>query len=529
MPVPTNHTLDSLLRQAGQLHSPPAVALEIVRLTAEPQVDAAAIRDCLEGDPALTAKLLRVVNSSVYGLSGEVSDLTQAIALMGVRPLKLLVLGFSVPTTLIDKIDTESLADYWTRTIVRSVAAKQIAQTQGAARGWAALADEALVASLLQGIGQLVLLTEIGDTYAAVLNKAKGIAAREPAIAAAEREALGFEHRELSVALLRSWKLPERLASAIELLDSAACAPERKGELSSVLELANLVTRLVVDRELAALPLLIERGERQCDLTRRQINTLVEVLQPRAVQLANALGVDLSPAADFHETLVLAHRQLAIASEGAAGRLLGAPATYEDLGDERLYNDLLANVQDLTRTVQDYLSAGKPGLMGVSPQISGHGARATVRRPHTQVIDPAMHRLMEITQEQVDSCRAERRPLSIAIVSVNDAGAEPIDQFRQDCVRTLPAGLLDDLVWEPLSGNLVAVLTPGHDRLDAVRLWTAAIKRFSETQFRADAGVAGASVLSKGFDTWSLIGAARRCLDAALNAGVGSVKSLEVY
>ena len=59
--------------------------VEVVRLTSEPKIDARAIRDCVQNDPALTAKLLRVVNSSLYGLRGEVSNLNQAIALLGVK------------------------------------------------------------------------------------------------------------------------------------------------------------------------------------------------------------------------------------------------------------------------------------------------------------------------------------------------------------------------------------------------------------------------------------------------------------
>ncbi|MCH8042607.1 MAG: HDOD domain-containing protein, partial [Planctomycetes bacterium] len=84
--------LDPFVERAKSLYSLPAVAMEVLRLTDHPKVDVPALKNCIENDPALTTKLLRVVNSSLFGLSREVNDLNQALALLGIKPLKLLVL-----------------------------------------------------------------------------------------------------------------------------------------------------------------------------------------------------------------------------------------------------------------------------------------------------------------------------------------------------------------------------------------------------------------------------------------------------
>ena len=63
-PVVESTTLNELVRKAAVLYSLPAVAAEVLDLTNEPDVDTAALRSCIEQDPALTVKLLRVVNSS---------------------------------------------------------------------------------------------------------------------------------------------------------------------------------------------------------------------------------------------------------------------------------------------------------------------------------------------------------------------------------------------------------------------------------------------------------------------------------
>ena len=92
--------LDRFVRRSGELYSLPRVAAQVLELTRDEHLDARALKDCIECDPALTGKILRVVNSSLFGLAGEVRDLNQALALLGTKPLKLLVLGFSLPDGL---------------------------------------------------------------------------------------------------------------------------------------------------------------------------------------------------------------------------------------------------------------------------------------------------------------------------------------------------------------------------------------------------------------------------------------------
>jgi len=102
-PVVDSHAavLDHLAARAAQLYSLPCVAAEVLKLTGSGEVDRPAIKACLENDPALTTRILKVVNSSLFGLTRKVTDLGQALALLGVKPLKMLVLGFSLPDQLV--------------------------------------------------------------------------------------------------------------------------------------------------------------------------------------------------------------------------------------------------------------------------------------------------------------------------------------------------------------------------------------------------------------------------------------------
>lgn len=186
--------LEQLAAQATTLYSRPTVAMELLRLTEQPAVDARELKDCVAQDPALACKLLRVVNSSLFGLNRPVADLNQAIGLLGIKPLKLLVLGFTLPDTLFAGLAARQLQWYWTNTLTRAVAARLLSEQL-----WNQPGDEAFTSGLLHDIGILVLLRELGEPYARFVN---GVIDEGCNLATLEQDTLGFEHVELSAALL---------------------------------------------------------------------------------------------------------------------------------------------------------------------------------------------------------------------------------------------------------------------------------------------------------------------------------------
>src|SRR3954463_10909969 len=209
--------LEEIASRAITLYSRPTVAMELMRLANQPTVESSALRDCLAQDPALVCKVLRVVNSSFYGLHQPVADLNQAIGLIGIKPLKLLVLGFNLPDTLFTEVAARELEWYWTNTLTRAVAARLIAEQL-----WRQSGDEAFIAGLLQDVGILVLLRELGEPYAKFLT---GVIDEKCHLASLELDTLGFDHNQLSAAFLSRWQFPARLVEAI-------AAPKKVARLS---------------------------------------------------------------------------------------------------------------------------------------------------------------------------------------------------------------------------------------------------------------------------------------------------------
>ena len=202
-----NPALARFVDQAGSLYSLPVVAMEILRLTGQPKVDLAALKACLLRDPALVGKILRVVNSSMFGLSRGVSDLNQALALLGTKSVRLLVLGFSLPDELFAGLAGETLRRYWHHTALKATAAREISETLYRLPG-----EEAFIAALLQDLGMLVLIQQLGEPYLRFLDRA---CAKSIDVHAAETVTLGFDHVQLTAKLLERWGLPENLVTAI--------------------------------------------------------------------------------------------------------------------------------------------------------------------------------------------------------------------------------------------------------------------------------------------------------------------------
>ncbi len=328
---PDATSIDLIVSRAGTLYSLPAVAVEVLQLTSRPNVDVRALKECIQRDPALTVKILRVVNSSLFGLSRAVGDLNEALALLGGKQLKLLVLGFSLPENLFLEVAAPQLQWYWNTTLVRAVAAREISEQLFRQPG-----DDAFLAGLLQDLGVLVLLRELGAPYVALVADAIAYGADPKPL---ERQALGFDHIQLTAGLLAHWHMPSLLIDAIaERREYKRLAKNREdhARVARVLHLAELVAQLVGQHRLTVLPDLLDAGREYCNLDKPRLHELVGSLEPKVRQLADVLAVDASRAGEYSRVLAEAHEKLSQVAESvvAGTKDGGGDQDWSGEGDE---------------------------------------------------------------------------------------------------------------------------------------------------------------------------------------------------
>src|SRR4051812_4146727 len=108
----------SQIQKCESLPTLPAAALRVLQLTSNDQVSLTELAEMVSKDPALSVKVLRAVNSPFYGLSQKVSNVSQAVALLGMHSVKTLVLSFSLVSSLrSQKLGGFDYLSYWRRSM----------------------------------------------------------------------------------------------------------------------------------------------------------------------------------------------------------------------------------------------------------------------------------------------------------------------------------------------------------------------------------------------------------------------------
>lgn len=206
-PTP-NRAIDGFLDRMDQLHSAPQVAQKILLLTRDSDFDVRTVAQCIESDPALSAKILRVANSSRYGLRHKVTSVRQAVAFIGQRSLRLIALTFGLVESMTRGARGKQYSEFWRRSLTIATVAAELAKLKKDLN-----ADEAYSAGLLADMGELIFAQLEPERFFSIVDQhPHGLE-----LLKAEREEFGFAHPELGARLLQRWELPEELIEAVAL------------------------------------------------------------------------------------------------------------------------------------------------------------------------------------------------------------------------------------------------------------------------------------------------------------------------
>ncbi len=188
------------------LPSLPAIAVQLLELTGDPNVAMSDIAKLVQQDQALAVKVLKTVNSSFYGLSSPCGSIDRAMGYLGLNTVKSLVLGFClVETTKGAGDEGFDLESHWRRAIVGATGARVLAKIVGGVD-----AEEAFTAALFQDLGMLATFAAMKTEYAQTIN---GIPHR--AVCQTEVDEMGFDHTQVGYELATKWKLPADICEAI--------------------------------------------------------------------------------------------------------------------------------------------------------------------------------------------------------------------------------------------------------------------------------------------------------------------------
>lgn len=232
--------LTEFIQGASRLPVLPQVTVRLLKALDSPDSSSRDIARIFEVEPALTARLLKLANSSFYGQRGNISKVQNAVAVLGsktIRSLALTVWTQSLRSAARTREEMALLLPLLAHGLAAGIAARLLAT-----RMKPALAEDAFMAGLLHDIGRVALVAQLGTKYQAlVLDPAlsEGVTLHEK-----EATALGFDHRGLGSALMESWALPPFLVEVAERHHDRLATPADSLLVAAVALADNFATRM---------------------------------------------------------------------------------------------------------------------------------------------------------------------------------------------------------------------------------------------------------------------------------------------
>ena len=230
--------IDALARRVGELPPLPDALAEAVRALGQDSVPTARVIGLIERDQALAARMLRLANSSFYGVPGRVGSIADSVRLLGLRTVTSVLAAVSLRTAIgRPACEGFSFEDYWRHALAAALTARQLAVRVGLDP------DEAFIAGLLHDVGRLVLVVHYPQAMARVFEAAReqGLAVRD-----VERRLLGIGHDEVGAMVTRHWHLPASLSEAIGSHERPAVPVEGvRCSLGCVVHVANTLAHVL--------------------------------------------------------------------------------------------------------------------------------------------------------------------------------------------------------------------------------------------------------------------------------------------
>ncbi len=199
--------MDAIVHSIGDLPAIPHVASLVMEKVANPDTTPKELNDVISKDQGLTARVLKISNSSFYGRSRSITRLTDAIMVVGFNTIRSLVITAAVR----DLFNNFGLLDklLWEHSVGCAFAARTIARKFKFPR-----VEEAFLSGLLHDVGKVILNTKLPDKMSFVVQEVYN-SMGQLSFCEVEKQVFGFDHAELGQLLAKKWNFAEEIELVI--------------------------------------------------------------------------------------------------------------------------------------------------------------------------------------------------------------------------------------------------------------------------------------------------------------------------
>ena len=236
-----NLSPELLVQDVTGLVSLPDVCLRVKEMVEDASYSAADIGKVVSKDAALTARLLRIVNSAFYQFPSRIETVSRAVTIVGNRELRDLVFAATV-AGIFEKISSEliDIESFWRHAVYSGIFSRIIAKKCRVLHN-----ERLFVAGLMHDIGRLIIAYKLPAQCREILQTMKQ---DHVPLYKAEQLILGFDHAQVGAELMKAWSLPVSHQSAARYHHEPETDQDYSME-TSIVYLANLITELAESGE----------------------------------------------------------------------------------------------------------------------------------------------------------------------------------------------------------------------------------------------------------------------------------------
>jgi HD-like signal output (HDOD) protein len=236
--VQVQERVRKLVERVQGLPTLPSMLNNINQMILNPRTSAKEVAQVISSDPALTSKVLRVVNSSFYGFPNRITTITHAIVILGFNTIKSIVLSstiFDVFRRTVKAGDFDR-TEFWKHSIGCGAAAKVLGRRLNYP-----MLEELFIAGLLHDVGKIVMDQFMPDKFVEVLNLVR---ARDILIVEAESQVLGATHADVGAWLFEKWNLSKGLVETTRCHHNPALAAENP-KFAEIIHVSDIFVRAI--------------------------------------------------------------------------------------------------------------------------------------------------------------------------------------------------------------------------------------------------------------------------------------------
>ncbi|MGD0388117.1 MAG: GGDEF domain-containing protein [Tepidisphaeraceae bacterium] len=289
-----NQVLLDKIKNEPRLPSLPGVAIRVLELAKQENASLQSVAKVISCDPALSAKVLRTVNSSFYGLPHHVGTINHALVLLGLPTVKTLALGFSLVGSLNAKKSAKfDYLRFWRQSLFSAVSARALDKTLK--RG---THEEAFLAGLLSDIGTLAMHQAIGEPYDELLAASQG---DQVELIRLSRQKFDLDHAEVGAMLAEHWRFPQVLIEPIRQHHQLTGCEVQFRPLTEIVYVGVLCGQTFSAKRTGLVQLATRELKSRFQLDHAQIKSLLALIDAQTNELADLFEVTISPGRTYRD------------------------------------------------------------------------------------------------------------------------------------------------------------------------------------------------------------------------------------